>query len=115
MHELRIAAEIIRIVEQVAAEEKLTEIRGVGLRLGALTGIDPEALSFSYQAAVVGTPLDGSNLDIEWLMVRGRCNLCQKDFEVEDSFYACPFCASRNLEIRQGEELEVTHLVDGQP
>ena len=112
MHELSIATGIIKIVEKVMIKEKVTGVKTVGLRLGALAGVDPEALSFSYQAATRDTALDGSNLDIEWLTVRGKCEHCQTDFEVEENFYACPRCESRDLEIIQGEELEVTHLVE---
>jgi len=112
MHELSIAREIIRIVEKVAAREKIPSVKAVGLRLGALAGVDPEALSFSYQAATRDTALDGSNLEIEWLTVRGRCEHCRIDFEIEENSYACPSCVSRDLKIIQGEELEVTHLVE---
>lgn len=111
MHELSIAAEIITSVEQVISSRKLKNISVVGLRLGALSGIDPDALSFGFQAGTIDTPLDGMTLDIEWLPIRGRCRLCWKAFEVKEYIFACPYCACSDLEITQGEELEITHLV----
>lgn len=111
MHELSVAAEIITSVEQVISSRKLKNISAVGLRLGALSGIDPDALSFGFQAGTIDTPLGGMTLNIEWLPVKGRCRLCRKDFEVKENIYACPYCACGDLEITQGEELEITHLV----
>ena len=110
MHELSIAAEIISVVEQQASQLKLDGIKAVGIRLGALAGIDPEALSFGFEAGISDTPLEGARLLIEWLPVKGRCGFCHKDFEVNENIYACPYCFSRDLEITQGEEMEITHL-----
>ncbi|RKX28811.1 MAG: hydrogenase maturation nickel metallochaperone HypA, partial [Candidatus Zixiibacteriota bacterium] len=40
MHELRVATEIMEIVRQEMIRRKLTGIKEVGVRLGALSGFD---------------------------------------------------------------------------
>ncbi|PKK85024.1 MAG: hypothetical protein CVT49_00340 [candidate division Zixibacteria bacterium HGW-Zixibacteria-1] len=112
MHELRVATEIIEIVQNEMNRLKLSGIKEVGLRLGALSGFDAGALSFSFEAAVVDTPLDGAVLKIEQVPVKGNCRSCLKDFEVNEFVFICPFCGSTDMYLVQGEELDITYLVE---
>jgi hydrogenase nickel incorporation protein HypA/HybF len=41
----------------------------VGLRIGALAAVDPDALRFCFDALKPGTPLEPATLDIQWLAV----------------------------------------------
>ncbi len=111
MHELSIAREIIEIVEAEVARLNLTRVETVNIRLGALTGVNPDALAFSFEASVVDTSLDGARLVIEKVPIKGRCRTCQAGFEVEEFVFLCPKCASGDLEITSGEELDINHLV----
>ncbi|MEW5922719.1 MAG: hydrogenase maturation nickel metallochaperone HypA [Candidatus Zixiibacteriota bacterium] len=112
MHELRVATEIIEIVQSEMDRLKLSGIKEVGLRLGALSGFDAGALTFSFEAAVADTVLDGARLKIEQIPVKGDCTSCHKDFEVNEFFFICPFCGSSDISIVQGEELDITYLVE---
>jgi hydrogenase nickel incorporation protein HypA/HybF len=111
VHELSIAREIIEIVEAEAARSNLTRVDTVNIRLGALTGVNPDALAFSFEASVMDTALDGARLVIEKVPIKGRCRNCQTGFEVEEFVFLCPQCASGDLEIISGEELDFDHLV----
>lgn len=111
MHELSIASEIISIVEQTMIRERLTRIDTVNIRLGALTGVNPDALAFGFEAATAETRLDGAELVIEQIPVRGICRVCNKDFEAREFVFICSHCGSSDLDITQGEELEVSHLI----
>ena len=111
MHELSIAREIIRIVETEMDRQQLSRVTAVAIRLGALTAIDPEALSFGFEAGTNDTSLEGARLEIAWLPVKGRCRACAEAFEVDEYVFICPGCGSRDLEIIQGEELAIDHLM----
>jgi len=106
-----VAREIIGIVEGEMTRLNLRKVETVNLRLGALSGIHPEALSFGYEASVVDTLLEGSRLVIETVAVRGRCRNCAKEFEVEEFIFLCPHCHATDLEVMAGEDLEIDHLV----
>ena len=111
MHELSIAMEIIAIVQEEMDNLNLTKVETVNLRLGVLTGVNPDALSFGFEASVVDTRLDGARLVIEEIPIRGRCRSCGKDFEVAEFMFLCPHCSSTDLDILTGEELDIDHLV----
>jgi hydrogenase nickel incorporation protein HypA/HybF len=112
MHELGIALEIMNIVEDQMSKRSLDRLKEVGVRVGSLSGVDPEALSFSFEAATIDTPLAGAELVIEQIPVRGACRSCGKEVEVDDFVFMCPHCDSRDIEITQGQELDVAYLVE---
>ena len=111
MHELSVAREIIEIVEGEMTRLNLRRIETVNIRLGALSGIHPEALSFGYEASVIDTPLAGSRLEIEAVPIKGRCRLCAREFDVEEFVFLCPHCHATDLDIVAGEELAIDYLV----
>ena len=61
MHELGIALEVVDIVTRRAAGAR---VKRVVLEIGALTAVLPDALSFSFQLASVGTSAEGAELTI---------------------------------------------------
>lgn len=111
MHELAVACEIIDIVLGEMDRQGLRQIDVVALRIGALTGINADALTFGFDASVIDTPLAGAKLIIESLPVRAACRSCGKESEVEPYLFVCPHCAGHDLKIVQGEELDIDHLV----
>jgi hydrogenase nickel incorporation protein HypA/HybF len=111
MHELNIAMTIINIVEKEAAGKKLGRVEEIGLKIGALTGVDPEALRFAFEASTVDTSLAGARIEIENIPVRGTCRSCGKKFEVKEFVFICPHCGAGDLEINQGEELDIAYIV----
>jgi len=111
MHELSVAMEIIDIVEKEAAKRNLKRVEEIALKIGALTGVDPEALRFAFEASTLDTPLAGVKISIENIPVRGRCLSCGKAIEVKEFVFICPYCGAGNLEINQGEELDIAYIV----
>ncbi len=58
MHELSIASAILDAVRKEAEKRPGVHVSKVGVRIGALSGVEPEALSFGFGALVQGTDLD---------------------------------------------------------
>jgi hydrogenase nickel incorporation protein HypA/HybF len=112
MHELGIALEIINIVREESSKRNLHELQEIGIRLGSLSGVDPEALSFSFEAATWDTPLASAKLRIEQIPVGGECRSCGKKLQLDDFVFMCPHCDSTDIDITQGEELDLAYLVE---
>ncbi len=110
MHELNIATEILRAVNSEAARANLLRVDEIGLRIGALSGVDPDALRFALEASTIDTPLAGVRVDIECLPVRATCRACQGTIEVTDYMFICPHCGSGDLVVTQGEELQLARI-----
>ena len=110
MHELGIATAIIDIVEKEAAKRSIDRIEEIGLRIGALTCVDPEALRFAFEASTIDTPLAGAKIAIESVPVRGVCRSCGKTIEIQEYVFVCSHCGASDLDIGQGEELDVAYI-----
>ncbi len=113
MHELSLALNIIDIVKEEMDRHRLSKVETVVLRLGALSGVDPESLKFGFEAGLAETPLAGTRLDIVTIPVEARCRDCGKEFSVDDYVFLCPFCESTAVEIVRGQEIQIDHLVGG--
>jgi hydrogenase nickel incorporation protein HypA/HybF len=110
MHELRIATEIIETIQAEMNRRRLERIGEIGLAIGALSGVDPEALSFAFEASVTGTSLENSRMNIDFIPVEGRCLECHNEFSVYDLCFVCPKCGSGKLDIIRGQELNIVWL-----
>ena len=110
MHELGIANSIL---DGVAAEvRRRAGVRPVkvGVLVGELAGLDPDALRFAFEALTLDTPLAGLALDIEFRASRSRCHDCGHEFEVRNFELMCPACGSLSTHRISGDELEFAYL-----
>lgn len=115
MHELAIADSVLKAVEAEAARRPGTRIVKIGLRVGELAGVDPDALSFSFEVLVRGTKLEPLLLEIERCPQRHRCRLCGCTFLVADFEVACPECGAAQTHCIAGDELELAYLEVEEP
>jgi hydrogenase nickel incorporation protein HypA/HybF len=112
MHEVGLARQLLDIAESAAKEHGATAITKVGLRLGAMAGVVPDALSFAFEVARQGTMAEQAVLEVEYLPLVCYCESCRAAFEVDDRFgiALCPQCGEPSAEIRQGTEFTVSYL-----
>lgn len=61
MHEVAIMTETVAIANAAAERQNATKIVGLTMRIGAISGVVPEALSFAFEAVAGGTLADRLN------------------------------------------------------
>ena len=110
MHELAIANSIVNTVLEEAKKHNSKSVLAVGLRIGALTDIVPDALEFGFTAITIGTLLEGSELKIEQVPVKGECESCGESFEVQGLCFVCPACGAADVTVIQGQELDIAYI-----
>ncbi len=110
MHEMGIANSILEGVATELSRRPGARASKVGVRVGEMAGIDPDALRFAFEALTLDTPLHGLELDVEYRARRHRCLECKGVFEVRDFELKCPGCGSLNSECMSGDELEFAYL-----
>lgn len=111
MHELSIAVSMVeRIIEESESRGGLA-VEAVHLKLGVLSGVDKDALEFSYEIACEGTFLVGSRLVIETVPLLIYCETCKTErAPTSIQQIDCPQCHTPSQNIVRGRELEVSAL-----
>jgi hydrogenase nickel incorporation protein HypA/HybF len=111
MHELSIALSILEGVEEEVTQHGYGPVEAIHVRIGALSGVVPQALLSAFELAREGTRFSESLLTIEDSPVVIRCYSCGTDGLVESiQWMICPTCAQPASEIVAGRELEVVAL-----
>ncbi|NVL89923.1 MAG: hydrogenase maturation nickel metallochaperone HypA [Desulfobacterales bacterium] len=110
MHELAVAESLLKIVRDEGKKHGLSKVNQVRLRIGKLSTIVPEALSFSFEVISRGTLADGAELVMEVVPVRAHCRDCEIDFEADGLFFLCPQCKGALIALVSGKELEIADI-----
>lgn len=110
MHELSIAHEIIGIVQENLPAGNNHSVKIVKLKIGKLTNILPDSLTFCFDALIKDTFLDGATLDIQHIPITLQCKKCTVISEIEGFAFVCPSCGSADIKTIAGDELRVTEI-----
>ncbi len=115
MHELGIAGAILERVEQEARRHPGARMLKVGVRVGELSGVDPEALAFGFEALVKDTQWEPLPLDIRFCRRKQLCMACGGDFIAEQMETACPRCGNQDTSCVGGDELDIEYIEVDEP
>jgi|WetSurMetagenome_2_1015567.scaffolds.fasta_scaffold44978_2 hydrogenase nickel incorporation protein HypA/HybF len=110
MHELSIAQNIIEIIQQHVPEPKWKQVAAVRVKIGAVAGIVPDSLKFSFQAITAESALCHTRLITEYVPFRIHCHTCKATTENEEGFAMCGECESTDIQVLSGTELNVVEL-----
>lgn len=111
MHELGVLIEVVKAVEEIALAQKVTKIDTLVLQIGELSSMIPKYIEACYPAAVDGTLLEDSRLEIEILPANSICKRCNKVFRLVENNHHCPECHSADWELLCGREFMIKEIV----
>lgn len=98
------------IVAEEAARHGLKRVVRVAVRVGALSAVVPQALTFSFDLVKEGTVAAEAVLAIEEVPLRGRCQDCGAEGEMDGPLDRCRACGSSRMEIVAGRELTIDYI-----
>jgi hydrogenase nickel incorporation protein HypA/HybF len=107
VHELSIAQAIIDVATRHAGESRVTRVY---VRVGQLRQVVPSALEFSFELCAHGTPVEGAVLELDVVPIGVKCRDCGAHSEPGGFPLACGSCEALDVEVVQGEELQVESL-----
>jgi len=110
MHEMGIANSVLDAIRAEARRFPDGHICKVGVRIGELAGVDPEGMSFCFDALVRGTELEPLALEVEYCPRRYQCRACSRSYSAVREESACPECGGTESLFLGGDELELAYL-----
>ena len=110
MHELAIAQEIVRTVQEHALRSNAQRVSGVLIFIGKLSGVVTEALEFCLSVCVKGTPLESADFKMEQIPALVRCKECLTHFDPVAHEFVCPVCKKSNWQTVSGRELFIKEI-----
>ncbi|MEW5770253.1 MAG: hydrogenase maturation nickel metallochaperone HypA [Pseudomonadota bacterium] len=111
MHEMSLAEGILQIVEDAAGKHGFTRVTEVRLEIGALSGVEVEALNFCLDVVLKGSVAEGARVEMERIPGRGYCLGCGETVPIEALYDACPRCGSYQVQATGGTEMRVKDLM----
>jgi len=110
MHELSIAQSVIEQVEQTARKEKAARVVTITLVIGALSGVEREALEFAFPLAAEKTRAAKAKLIIKEVPAQLTCRACRAKTDFKTTTVACPKCGSTDVEVSGGRDLIIQSI-----
>jgi len=107
VHEVGIIQEAVRMAVEAARHQGASRVTCIRLRVGVMSGVVPEALSFAFDLAIRETMAQGATLEIETVTPACWCARCQQEFDCADYVNECPQCGDMSNELRRGKELDL--------
>jgi hydrogenase nickel incorporation protein HypA/HybF len=110
MHEMALTESIVQAIEEGAGRHGYSHVTGVWIEVGALAGVEVEALRFCFDAVSRGTIAAEARFEIVVTEGRAWCLPCGKAVPIAQKFDACPVCGGHQLQITAGEALRIKEL-----
>jgi hydrogenase nickel incorporation protein HypA/HybF len=107
MHELAIAQSMFEIARRHARGRRVTRVE---VRVGHLRQVVPASLEFAFELIAQGTELEGAALVIDHVPAAGVCRDCGSEVPLPDFPLMCSACGGLDVDVTEGEELEVESL-----
>ena len=110
MHEMALTESIVEIAVEAAGREGASRVRRILVDIGALSPVEPEALSFCFSAASAGTIAEGAALEILRTPGAGWCADCAKTVPLAERYGPCPECGGVHVRMTAGDAMRVTEI-----
>lgn len=111
MHEMSLAEGILQIVENAAAKQGFRQVKEIRLEIGALSGVEPGALTFSLEVVLRNSVAEGARVEMETLPGQGWCMDCGEMVPINALYDACPRCGGYQVQATGGTEMRVKDLL----
>ena len=110
MHEMSIALNIVKTVEEELGKAKGSRVEKLELVVGKLSGVVIESLDLALEAAKKDGPLAEAEILIEEIPGKMRCLKCGNEFVTDDFYTICSNCNQYQHEVISGKDLLIRSM-----
>lgn len=108
MHEMSLARELVRLVEQQCDQHGYRQVEKIHLQLGAFSCVAPEAMHFAFASMRMGR-LDHTQLEIRQVESNCGCGVCGYQETLGEAYAACARCGGVMMP-NNFDEMRITEL-----
>lgn len=105
MHELAVCNALMSQVRATAVQHGAESVGRITVRVGPLSGVEPDLLRHAFPIARGGAFTDEAELVIETTTIRIRCRVCGNENEAAANRMLCAACGAYNVAVCSGDEL----------
>jgi len=110
MHEIGIANSILDTVQREVDRSPGSIPCKVGVRIGELSGVNPDALRFAFEVLTQESDFPQIQIEIQVCPRRHLCAECDLAFSVIEFDSRCPGCGHETARCISGDELDIVYL-----
>lgn len=110
MHEMSLCESILQTLEQQAEIQHYRKVNTVWLEIGALAGVEIDALRFGFDIVVKGSLAEAAQLKIIEIPGQAWCLPCGRNVVVQQLYDECPHCGSHQLQVTGGDQMRIKEL-----
>ncbi|WP_018610609.1 hydrogenase maturation nickel metallochaperone HypA [Uliginosibacterium gangwonense] len=110
MHEVSLVESVLELIEDSARSNGVTRVKKVVLEIGQLANVEPEAMSFCFEAVTRGSIAEGAILEMLASPGLAWCMSCQRSVEIPSRNASCPECGGYTLQVTGGAEMRVKSI-----
>ena len=110
MHEYSIVQSLLNSCEDQVAINSATKVTKVTVKIGVLSGVEPDLLQIAFNTFKEETVCADSEFIINIQQVVIQCKECKTTSTLNKHEYKCPKCDSINIDIIDGEEMYLMQL-----
>lgn len=110
VHELAICQALMDQVNAIAREHDAIGVSSVTVRVGPLSGVEPELLERAFEIARAGSVAGEASLVLETEPVRIHCHACGVEHRVVQNRLRCPDCPEAATTITSGDALTLASV-----
>lgn len=105
MHELSVCLSILQQVDAIARERGASRASRIELRIGPLSGVEPDLLRNAWPLAAAGSLAEHAELAISESGIVVHCDSCGAESEATPNRLACPACRDFRTRVVSGDEM----------
>jgi len=110
MHELSVCQSLLAEVQRIARENGAGSVTRIVLKVGPLSGVEPDLLRNAYPLAAAGTVAEDAELEIELADIIVSCSQCGGESPATVNRLLCAHCGDYRTRLMSGDEMVLQRL-----
>ena len=110
MHEYSIVQSLLESCEEHARVNEASKVTKVVVKIGVLSGVEPELLKTAFDTFKEKTVCDGADFILNIQKLQIECLECNTTSTLEKHEFSCPKCQNTNIKVTDGEDMYLMSL-----